>query len=611
MRGGLVAAAALTALSRWTPIFDPDCFWHLHTGRFIAVTHTVPWVDAFSHTARGRPWRFIDIAADLLLYGAWEVGGAAALVSFTLLLGAAAVVATLVASEDVAPGDAPSSARAAALWAVAPWLVVTVAFRLTPRPQTFTFVTFAALIALCLRAADRPRRLWAIPCLVAVWQNLHPSGPLAVLTVAGFTVGEVIDARPWRSWVWVSALSAMALWVCPHPWDRLAAGFGHVADAQLAAQITEWQPLWAIGWRAPSAIGLVGLLMLALVGVPRFALRRRSTGMILVAAGVTVMAFRAVRFIPLAGIALTPLALQGALVLWSLSRRTALAVTLLAAVGLGGLATLYSERKPFGHGVQRSFLPVAAAEFVARTNPRGNLVHDFEMGGYLMWTLGPRHPVFVDGRSWALYDTAFLRDALALSADRLASLVPRYDLGLAVIWTEARVGWFQNRPGWWLVHLDDVASVLVRASPENTALIARYGYRELHPTRWFEDIARFTRDRAALDRAQVESARLVGESPDSAVAWVLRASVQTAAGDEAGADESAARALRLRPDMTPPHRMMMLRCAARGDRGCACREARRVVVAAPRNAHAREVLSNFGCEHVEPQATTTARVRGG
>ena len=48
--------------------FDPDAFWHLHTGRVVAATRSVPSVDSFSHPAAGRRWDFVDWLADLILY---------------------------------------------------------------------------------------------------------------------------------------------------------------------------------------------------------------------------------------------------------------------------------------------------------------------------------------------------------------------------------------------------------------------------------------------------------------------------------------------------------------------------------------------------------------
>ena len=593
-----LAAALTVALARWTPLFDPDAFWHLHTGRFITERGAIPWRDSFSHTAAGRPWRFIDVVADVILYAAWKPAGALSLTLFTLALGA---LAAALSTHTQARRCDDAHPTAPALLAVLPWLATALAFRLTPRPQTFTFVALAALLYALDRARRDARWWWSAPVIAGVWQALHPSGPLAVAVTGAYAVGATIEhlrtqsAADWkRAWI-ATVLSVPALLACPHPLDRVREGLTHVADAQLAALITEWQPVWKLSTVTPPVAALIALSLLALGGALAPPAKRPPWGPVLAAVGVSVLGLRAVRFLPLAAIALAPLAALGAQSLLRRAQRFGPRVpALLAAlVALGGLFELHAERKPFGVGVNRTVMPVGAADFIARTNPPGRLVHDFEMGGYLMWRLGDAHPVFVDGRSWALYPTDLLLDALQLTGERLDRVVRDRDLGLAVLWTEARVGRLQAQ-GWQLVYLDDTASVLVREAPD-APFSARYGYRELRPSRWFEDVDRWASNETARTRALTESDRVVREAPTSAFAWVLRGAALTASHDERGADEATARALTLRPDLTAPHRLAMLRCDRRNDAACACRESLEVRARSPQNASAMAVVARYGC----------------
>lgn len=593
-----LAAALTVALARWTPLFDPDAFWHLHTGRFITERGEVPWRDAFSHTAAGRPWRFIDVAADVLLYAAWRPAGALSLTVFTLTLGA---LAAALSTHTQARRCDETHTATPALVAVLPWLTTALAFRLTPRPQTFTFVALAALLYALDRARRDARGWWAAPVIAGVWQALHPSGPLAVAVAGAYAVGATVehlrgapDSHWKRAWI-ATALAVPALLACPRPLDRLREGLTHVADAQLAALITEWQPVWKLPTVTPPVAALIALSLLALGSALAPPAKRPPLGPVIAALGVSVLGLRAVRFLPLAALALAPLAALGAQSIARRAERLGARVPMLLAalVALGGLVELYAERKPFGVGVNATVMPVGAADFIARTNPPGRLVHDFEMGGYLMWRLGDAHPVFVDGRSWALYPTDLLLDALQLTGERLDRVVRERDLGLAVLWTEARVGRLQAQ-GWQLVYLDDTASVLVREAPD-APFSSRYAYRELRPSRWFEDVDRWALDDAARARAHTEADRVVHEAPGSAFAWVLRGAVLTASHDERGADEATARALALRPDLTAPHRLAMLRCDRRGDARCACRESMEVRARSPQNASAMAVVARYGC----------------
>jgi hypothetical protein len=587
-----LAAAALalgglgTALYRLTPVFDPDAFWHLHTGRYVLATRSVPSVDAFSHTAAGRRWDFVDWLADVILYGAHRLGGLPGLVVLTALLGGLGVAITVHRMLRRAPPPV--------VLALTPLVMGVGVFRVTPRPQTFTFALFSATLLLL----DRPDGAWLVPPLLVLWQNLHSSAPLGLLALVAHAVGRALAARrdatplDLRNTLGPVLLGALALLVAVHPIDRLRAGFGHMVDPALMALITEWQPMYRMPLATPVNVALEALVALALVAVAHAPTRRRlDPTAALVALGTTVLAVRAMRFVPLAAIALAPVAALGlaALAGWRPRARVA-ALALAAALGA---VTVAAQRKPFGFGLLAGMFPEGAARWVDARQPRGRLLNDFNDGGYLMFTLGARHPVFSDGRSWALYDPAFLRDALQPDLSRLDRLVARYDLGLAVVYSDARIGWFQSRPGWSLAYFDDRAFVAIR--DDVNPHLAGAAYRVLRPMTWSDDLPRWGADAALAARAWDESTRAVTEAPSASLPWVLRAAAAAATGRGAEADAAALRALALRPDGLPAHRAVLLRCAAHGDRDCACRHAAWVLARAPRNTFSLGLAQRFGC----------------
>ena len=52
----------------------------------------------------------------------------------------------------------------------------------------------------------------------------------------------------------------------------------------------------------------------------------------------------------------------------------------------------------FGAGIS-SWYPVHAAEFVLRERLPGNIFHEYNMGGYFAFRLGPQYPDYIDGRA--------------------------------------------------------------------------------------------------------------------------------------------------------------------------------------------------------------------
>ena len=56
-------------------VTDPDVWWHLKTGQYIAEHMSVPHTDPFSYTRAGRPWIAHEWLTELLLYQIQRVAG--------------------------------------------------------------------------------------------------------------------------------------------------------------------------------------------------------------------------------------------------------------------------------------------------------------------------------------------------------------------------------------------------------------------------------------------------------------------------------------------------------------------------------------------------------
>jgi hypothetical protein len=593
VRRAHLVVPALTALAavllRFTPVYDPDAFWHLATGRWIVAHRAIPTVDTFSHTARGQPLRFVDALADLTLYGAWSLGGYGAVSLLAGLLGALTVWICL-----------RHKRFDAALVTAAP-LLAAVIFRVTPRPQTFGLPCFAAVLA-CLDLARRdPRWLRALPALVALWQNLHPSAPMGLAAVGITALGESWRRRrdpdlraavtPW----WMTTLAcALALLLTPRPLDRLSAGFGHVSDVAMAEIISEWAPLYRYDFATAYAQGFYALAALALVG----AFARRDAPwraeVLTLAALTTVQGVRAVRFVPFAAVALAPLALRGAEVLLDRLRPTLRPIVAGVFALALGLRTVAPQTHGFGAGLADDFLPTGAARFLAARGEHGRLFNEFTFGGYLLWTLSPAWTVFLDGRSMALYPPRFVDEVLRTRTEGMRALVQRHDVSAVVHRTSSVLAAAQGWPGWSVVYVDDTAFVAVR-DDAHPALARSHGMRVLTPGDWARLVTSLRGDPSRLPAARAELLRLAHDAPGTSLIHVLAGAVALGAGDFAGAERELQRALEVRPESVPARRARLMACVLREDRGCVCERVREVRAVAPQNPYAREVAQRFGC----------------
>lgn len=581
-----MASGAIAAAMRVNPIFDPDYFWHLATGSLVLSTRAVPRVDPWSHTYLGAPWRFVDWLADVLMQLLHRLGGDPLVVVAFAAAGGLAVFLAL-----------PRRVHPLAVLAAGSLLLPTVVFRISPRPQTLTLPLLAAELVLLSRGTRRA--VLAAPLLLVVWQNVHSSALLGWLVLVGYAVGVALEVRAGRATptereraLVAAALGLCALFLSVRPLDRLLAGFDHLGDARVALLFDEWAPLPKLrGFYAavPAYVVLVAGVLGAAVTRPGRA--RLGWHRIVPAFGLAAAGFATMRFLPLAGLALAPLFAEAVDRAIAQNRLTRSAPLVLVSSALG-LALLAHRPRPLGFGWNKGDFPVEAAAFVRRERPAGKMYNDFHWGGFVIQELGL--PVFVDGRSMAVYGVGFVLSVATANDERFGEILARRDVGWALAPMHQRTGWFQRQPGWALVYFDDVAFVAVRVR-DNPALAARLAYRALDVARWQEAIPALRADPSLRAAAKAEAERAIAAAPGASFPWVLLASVELAAGDGAAADRAIAEALRREPSSARAHRAKLVRCVETADHACTCAEAKAVLAGAPRNAYALAQAKEAGC----------------
>jgi tetratricopeptide (TPR) repeat protein len=141
-----------------------------------------------------------------------------------------------------------------------------------------------------------------------------------------------------------------------------------------------------------------------------------------------------------------------------------------------------SESTLFGVGMS-SLYPEHAAEFVLRERLPGNIFHEYSMGGYVAFRLGPQYPDYIDGRAIPFSDVMFEeRKMMRQLPDSAAWQQEADQWGInTLFFSVARKGGlgsthvqqFCASQAWKPVYLDEEGAVFVRNRPENAALINR------------------------------------------------------------------------------------------------------------------------------------------
>jgi hypothetical protein len=464
----------LFALATRTPV-DTDVWWHLRAGQHI-LTEGFIYTDPFSFTKVGTPWINHSWAAQIILFGLWQLAGNVGLGLYTAVLATAGMFLLYRA------GTGHTYLRAAVLIVGA----ATASSFWVERPQMFSFL-FSTIVIYLLHLARREGRdyLWWIPLLMALWGNLHAGYSIGFILLLGTIIAEsaghllkwnVAQVMPWpliRKLSLVTALSVAAVMINPYGPQILSVPFATVGISFLREYVNEWnrpdftQPLvWPF------------LVMLVLTVVLGFLNRKRITitdvCLCLGTAGLALLAGRniatfAVVAIPVLMYWSNDLLEQRGWVLYPI-KRVSLGIARLNAVFIGIVAFVClikivgSLNGTTVTQAQRDFLPVRLTEYLRDANLPGPMFNSYNWGGYLMFAL-PEQPVYVDGRT-DLYGDSFLRhDYLpaAVGDSEWQSILDHYAIQLVVMEPESGLtGVLRQESSWQLRYEDEQAVVFTR-----------------------------------------------------------------------------------------------------------------------------------------------------
>ncbi|HYB44186.1 MAG TPA: hypothetical protein VEL75_20590 [Candidatus Methylomirabilis sp.] len=466
--GSLLFATFVFRLSQTRA--DPDLWGHLRFGDDLLRTGRPVRADTYSYLTGDRPWVNHEWLAEGIMALVYRAGGAPALVGLKVLLGTALIaVLTLHLTRRGLSG------LGAALLVAYAMLLVLPGFE-SLRPQLWTYVLFALLLMLTDRAEEGATGwLWAGVPLFALWANLH-GGVLAGIGVVGVWVAAHLAwcERGWRTEAWrvLPPAAGMVLASLANPYGAGLWTFLLGTAVGPRRDISEWRPV-----ELTSVEGAIYLVALA-VGIGGLAgsRRPRSPAQVAVfacAAVLPLLARRHAALFAIAGVAVAgehvadvsvrlarrfcprgqrPMRDRRAMIGWLLIGQAAV---------LLWLAAPHFRRVD----VDPRVYPARAVALLRASGVEGHLAVFYDWGEYVLWHLGPRIKVSVDGRRETVYSDGIYREnlrfadgtgewnSLLRSHDTHLVLVPR---GLPV-WNLMKL-----EPGWTLLDEDAVSALFGR-----------------------------------------------------------------------------------------------------------------------------------------------------
>jgi hypothetical protein len=458
---------------------DPDLWGHIRFGQeFIAGRHLIA-ADPYSYSAPNAPWHDYEWLAEVVMAWVYNLGGVLGLKLWKFTC-TALIVGFLVETE--AETGASFSIQLAVLLLSALGLVLQMQFR----PQMFTFVLFAGLVALLTRENyRRGASLWIVVPLMALWANLHGGWVIGIATLVVYTVcvaaRDLVEKTGNMRGLRLAALTLVSLSATllnPYGVNLWRAVAWAVLAPYKRAVNVEWHPMlfaMAEQWHhGHSGIFIYSAILILIMGLVVSFLLAPKTGDIAIVgiASMTIVgALLSVRNMGLVAIAASePLARR----LEILARRyrafsqvrSTNAVNQVVMLGLcaflafktGLFATSLTSDQRY---------PSNALAFMKKHNLTGNILNEWSWGDYIIWHSAPASNVFIDGRDDTVYPIHIVRRYLRFNfdLDSGTSILDTYPHDFVLISTGSQARHLmKTRRDWKLIYRDSDSLLYARAN---------------------------------------------------------------------------------------------------------------------------------------------------
>jgi hypothetical protein len=459
-------------------VADPDLWGHIKFGETIWKAGYVAMPDPFSYVTAGRLWLDHEWLSEVIFYLIFAVAGSTGLIAMKTLLslGLMGLLYRHLCQQGL------SALRAGFLvLAAAHFFLMSL---VTVRTLIFSYPLFLAVLLLVHQMVHRrPRWVWMVPPLFALWANLHPAF-LAGLGISGIwafveTRARLVDrrsvpiGRPAMREVMLLPI-ACGLATLLNPFGLSLWSLLRETAFTSRPDITEWQPLVLM---TPFGFGYAALVALALWGLIHSGLPRHASLMAIL--GVTaLLPLVAIRHTPLAVLAVTVIAGEHIGHAWdrcrwgrsTSGRGSRMSELFLPGIALlGGLFLALSTLPHFTcirivPAIGGSY-PARAVGLIEKSHVSGNLAIDFDWGEYAIYHLSPAVKVSMDGRRETAYSEPAYLESLAFrfGQGKWNAVLENPDTDMALVKTGfAPYHVMKLEPGWRLIYQDSFAALFAR-----------------------------------------------------------------------------------------------------------------------------------------------------
>ncbi len=469
---------------RRSTVADPDLWGYMTFGRLIWDYRTFPYQDIFTYLPTHDRWIYHEWLTGVCLYPIYKFTGGFGLVVFRDLLAFATLGFLYLAARI-----RKSSSASALLWLVLVSQFLKIGFGTVLRAQTFTYLFVAVTVYLLERSRQKGQwfLLFILVPIQIVWCNLHGGFLAGLGIIAIYTVGEAFSRRTWRPYLLVFLLSVLSTLINPYGVDYWTYLFHAVTLPR--REITEWASLFTA--YGQHSIPLVQIIWYACLGILSLRIlvkaRWREITPIMILSGTFLLGiqhWRHMVFFPMLAAVYLPepfqphiedLKMQLSKVRIWLKEKVPVAfvgsrqmTTIFIAI-LIFLICVFTGSSSFslmiptqGKG-QIMYYPTGAMEYMKKHYSSGNILTILEWGEYLIWNLGPRMKVGLDGRYETVYQDHVANEYFDYISGKKNGFLDAYAHELVLFRPDTPpVASLQHNPDWNVVYKDTDSILFTR-----------------------------------------------------------------------------------------------------------------------------------------------------
>lgn len=405
----LILFLALFFLTYLVPIADIDFWWHIASGRYILESWDIPSVDPFLVFDDSNPVRNNTVLkgqwlGQVILYSVYSHFSDIGLMALRALILISGLIFIYYRMHMLK------------LSGLSMWLLMLAAALILQgytgeRPQLFSFLFFGLLLMFWDVFRTRGNRLWLLlfPIIFALWSNIH-GGFLLGIVVIGLLVGakaltDFITTNSWLnllSWGAFILILVLASMINPNGWDAYFYLL-QLEGSELQNRTSEYVGSLAIYqyglWFEQVVVAM--FLMLGLAGAV-YALRQRAWDNFVLITLLMLISLSAYRYLVFFVIAASPYIAQSFVGMENKLRKSIVAYDLrLAWSSLIGVSIALATYVLLNHSLPSNdrFSELnKGLMLIKQKQGSGYAFNTMNIGGYLIWHLGPRIRTFIDGR---------------------------------------------------------------------------------------------------------------------------------------------------------------------------------------------------------------------